>query len=59
MSSANTNIESTLHEERVFAPTAEFAERASIKADELEELRREASDAPEAFWARMAETELD
>ncbi|HEX7318415.1 MAG TPA: acetate--CoA ligase [Pyrinomonadaceae bacterium] len=59
MSSATTNIESVLHEERVFPPPPEFAARAHVKSlEELETLRREASDAPEAFWARMAEAEL-
>jgi acetyl-CoA synthetase len=59
MSSATTNIESVLHEERVFPPSAEFAARAHVKSpEESEALRREASDAPEAFWARMAEGEL-
>ena len=59
MSSATTNIESVLHEERVFPPPPAFSERAHVKSlDELEALRREASDAPEAFWARMAEAEL-
>jgi len=59
MSSATTNIESVLHEERVFPPPPEFSARAHVKSlDELEALRREASDAPEAFWARMAESEL-
>src|ERR687889_330216 len=59
MSSATTNIESVLHEERVFPPPPEFAARAHVKSlEELEALRREASDAPEAFWARMAEGEL-
>jgi acetyl-CoA synthetase len=59
MSSATTNIESVLHEERVFPPPPEFAGRAHVKSlEELEALRREAADAPEAFWARMAEAEL-
>ena len=59
MSSATTNIESMLHEERVFPPPPEFAAQAHVKSlEELEALRREASEAPEAFWARMAEAEL-
>ena len=59
MSSATSNIESVLHEERVFPPPPEFSARAHVKSlEELEALRREASDAPEAFWARMAEAEL-
>jgi acetyl-CoA synthetase len=59
MSSGTSNIESSLHEERVFPPPPEFAAQAHVKSlEELEALRREASDAPEAFWARMAEAEL-
>ena len=59
MSSDTTNIESMLHEERVFPPSAEFAAQAHVKSlEELEALRREATDDPEAFWARMAESEL-
>jgi acetyl-CoA synthetase len=50
------NIESTLNEQRVFPPPAEFAARARIGSmEEYERLRKEASDAPESFWARMAE----
>jgi acetyl-CoA synthetase len=56
MSSVTTNIESVLHEERVFQPPAEFSSQAHIKSmEELEKLRAEASEAPEEFWARMAE----
>ncbi|HEX7174519.1 MAG TPA: AMP-binding protein, partial [Pyrinomonadaceae bacterium] len=51
-----TDIESTLHEERVFPPPAEFSERAHIGSmEEYERLREEAARDPEAFWARMAE----
>ena len=58
MSSA-TNIESVMHEERVFPPPAEFAATAYIKSmSELEALRAEADADPEKFWARMAESEL-
>jgi acetyl-CoA synthetase len=56
MSSSTTNIESVLHEERVFPPPPEFAADAHIRSmDDYERLRREAADAPESFWARMAE----
>jgi len=59
MSSATTNIESVLHEERVFHPLQSFADRAHIKSmAELEALRTEASADPEGFWARFAESEL-
>jgi acetyl-CoA synthetase len=56
MSTSTTNIESVLNEQRVFPPPAEFAARARIKTlEEYERLRKEAADAPEEFWARMAE----
>jgi acetyl-CoA synthetase len=59
MSSSTTNIESMLQEERVFPPPPEFAAQAHVKSlEELEALRREATDDPEAFWERMAESEL-
>ncbi|HEX5875648.1 MAG TPA: acetate--CoA ligase [Pyrinomonadaceae bacterium] len=56
MSSVTTNIESVLHEERVFPPPESFSKQAHIKSlEELEKLREEAAADPEAFWARMAE----
>src|ERR1044071_6715857 len=56
MSSVNTNIESVLHEERVFAPPGEFSAAAHVKSEEeYERLREEAARDPEGFWARMAE----
>jgi acetyl-CoA synthetase len=59
MSSSATNIESALHEERVFPPPAGFSAKARVKSmEEFEALRREAEESPESFWARMAETEL-
>src|SRR5882672_9218370 len=56
MSTATTNIESILQEERVFPPPESFSRQAHIKSmAELEQLRAEARTDPEAFWARMAE----
>ncbi|HVG29149.1 MAG TPA: acetate--CoA ligase [Pyrinomonadaceae bacterium] len=56
MSTSTTDIESTLNEQRVFPPPAEFAARARINSmGEYERLRSEAAGEPEAFWARMAE----
>jgi acetyl-CoA synthetase len=53
---ATTNIESVMHEERVFPPAPEFAAQAHVGSmAELERLRIEASTDPEKFWARMAE----
>ena len=51
-----TNIESLQQEDRVFPPAPEFSEKAYVKSmAELERLRAEATENPEAFWARMAE----
>jgi acetyl-CoA synthetase len=45
-----------LQEERIFPPAPEFAAQAHVRSlDELENLRAEATAAPESFWARMAE----
>ncbi|MBA3711572.1 MAG: acetate--CoA ligase [Pyrinomonadaceae bacterium] len=56
MSSVTSNIESTLHEDRVFAPPETFSRGAHIRsAEEYERLRAEASESPDNFWARMAE----
>jgi acetyl-CoA synthetase len=55
MSSATTNIESVLHEERTFPPPSDFSAQAHIKSrEELEQLRAEADADPDAFWGRMA-----
>ena len=49
-------IESTLNENRVFPPPAEFAAQAHIKSfAEYEEIYRRAAENPEAFWASAAE----
>lgn len=57
MSSATTNIESVLREDRLFKPSEEFSKNAVIKSvEEYEQLRQEAHDAPEEFWGRMAES---
>ncbi|MEA2204469.1 MAG: acetyl-CoA synthetase [Blastocatellia bacterium] len=51
-----SNIESVMHEGRVFPPAKEFAANAHVGSmAELEALRNEASADPEGFWARMAE----
>jgi acetyl-CoA synthetase len=56
MSSVTSNIESVLHEERVFPPPESFSQDARIKSmEDYERLCAEAHDEPEAFWARMAE----
>src|SRR2546428_2980449 len=58
-STTTTNIESVMHEARVFPPPKSFAEHAHVKSmAELEALRAEASADPEKFWSRFAESEL-
>ena len=53
---ANTNIESTLHETRVFPPPTAFSEQAHIKSfGEYEQIYAEAEKDTEAFWASAAE----
>jgi acetyl-CoA synthetase len=50
----STDIESSLKEERLFIPAAEFSSRAHIKSiEEYERLYKEADADPEAFWARI------
>lgn len=53
-------IESILHEQRLFPPPADLAAQAEIKStDEYEQLYAKAAADPEAFWAELAEKELD
>jgi len=59
VSTSTTNIDSVLHEKRVFQPPDSFSESAHIKSmEQLERLRAEASANPEEFWQRYAEEEL-
>ncbi len=55
---ANKNIESVLHEERRFEPSAEFRARARIKPRDLETLSRRAAQDHVGFWADLARREL-
>lgn len=49
------NIESILHEDRVFEPPGEFSSRAHVKSlAEYEELHRAALENPEAWWSEQA-----
>ncbi|WAL60564.1 acetate--CoA ligase [Thermocoleostomius sinensis] len=53
-------IESVLQENRSFPPPAEFSQQAHIKSlEEYEQLYDRAKADPEAFWAELAEQELD
>ncbi len=52
-------IESTLQENRLFPPSSEFSSKAAIKSlDEYQKIYAEAAADPEAFWGKLAETEL-
>jgi acetyl-CoA synthetase len=53
-------IESVLQENRVFPPSGEFAQSATIKSlEEYQQLYAKAKADPQAFWAELAEKELD
>ena len=55
----NTNLDSSLRENRVFPPPAEFAAKAHIKSlAQYEEMYRRSVEKPEEFWADAAR-ELD
>jgi acetyl-CoA synthetase len=53
-------IESVLQENRLFPPGEEFAQSATIKSlEEYQQLYAKAKADPQAFWAELAEQELD
>jgi len=52
---ANRDIDSTLRENRVFPPPAEFSAKAHIKSlEEYETLYKQSIEDPEKFWAGAA-----
>jgi acetyl-CoA synthetase len=52
-------IESILQEKRLFAPPAEFSQKAHIKSlEEYQQLYDRAKADPQKFWAELAEQEL-
>jgi acetyl-CoA synthetase len=54
----DSNLESILHENRSFPPSAEFTANAGIAAAEFAALNAEAKHDNVAFWARLARQEL-
>jgi len=52
------DIESLLHEKRVFAPTREFAKRANWSPRQIAEYRKLGATSPTRFWAQMAKEHL-
>ncbi len=56
---SSTNIDSVLHEIRVFPPTRDFAKAAHIQSmAQYKKLYKESITAPEKFWAKQAKQEL-
>jgi acetyl-CoA synthetase len=56
---SESTIESILHENRLFQPSAEFSQQAVVKSlAEYEQLYAQAKADPEKFWADLATTEL-
>ena len=52
---SQTNIDSTLKENRLFEPPADFSSVAHIKSlEDYERLYKEAEEQPEEFWGRIA-----
>jgi acetyl-CoA synthetase len=51
----SANLESSLRENRLFAPPAEFSAKANIKSlEQYEAMYRRSVEEPEAFWAEAA-----
>ncbi|OUR63648.1 acetate--CoA ligase [Methylophaga sp. 42_25_T18] len=56
---AQDNIQSTLHEERQFPPSADFVRSANLAATTLEHLYTDAAQDNQEFWAKQARNEID
>jgi acetyl-CoA synthetase len=56
---AQENIESTLHEDRQFAPSQAFVSTATVNARQLDELYAKAAQDHEGFWAELAHQQID
>jgi acetyl-CoA synthetase len=56
---SQTTIESVLHENRLFTPSSDFAEKAQIKSfEDYQQLYDRSIADPEKFWAELAQKEL-
>jgi acetyl-CoA synthetase len=58
MKKEGKNLDSVLHERRLFVPDPQFVAQAQLKADELQRLRHDAASDPQSFWAALARQEL-
>jgi acetyl-CoA synthetase len=53
------NIQSTLHEERIFPPSRDFTNSSALSADKLDELYTAAEKDHNLFWSQQANQEID
>ena len=53
------NIDSVLHEDRLFEPSDEFKAQARITSDTLQEMKAKADADHEGFWVDLAKQEID
>src|SRR6202051_4847626 len=56
---AQKDIQSVLHEDRVFPPSAQFRKHATLKAGDLQALYAKAEQDYVGFWADLARAEID
>jgi acetyl-CoA synthetase len=56
---AQKDIQSVLHEERVFTPSADFRTHAALKAAELQRMHEKAAADYVGFWADLAAAEIE
>jgi len=60
MTDAGHNIESILHEDRLFPPSSEFSAQANISSEQqYKEMWTKAKDDPSGFWGELAKENLD
>ncbi|KUJ75183.1 acetyl-coenzyme A synthetase [Thiomicrospira sp. XS5] len=55
----SNNIESILHEDRVFKPTADFKSQANITEEKYHALKAKADEDYEGYWCDLAREKLD
>jgi acetyl-CoA synthetase len=56
---AQKDIQSVLHEDRVFAPSAQFRKQAALKAGDLQGMYAKAAHDYVGFWSDLAVVEID
>ena len=56
---AKKDIQSVLHENRIFKPSEQFRKQAALKAGDLEDMHAKAANDYVGFWADLATAEID